>query len=870
MLTAYTPTIEGIGRRTDAGLDLTFRWRLRSTADGINQKSYSITVSDAQGDAWTSGWRDGDSVSHRELVPLRAGRRYSFTIEIEDDGGNRGEPCGAEFLTGPEVDAWNAAWIGRDPEPATAKGEPKVPTDLGRTWQTMYSQPPLQLRRRFDTAEAPDSAVLHITARGVYRPFVNGRRVGDEELAPGWTNYSQRIEVASHDVTDLVEVGGNVLAVEVADGWWSGYVGFDTRHHARLYGDAPQLSCILELTFADGSVERIDTNSGWTECPGQIVMADLLMGEYHDLAMETFGWMETGFDDSDWRAAAVLDRDASVLVVADGPPVRALEVLSATHVHSAGAAHVVDFGQNLVGRVRLRLRNQPKGTVVRIRHGEMLDGGALYTANLRTAEALDIVALADQTEVEFEPRHTVHGFRYVEIEGAVGDIAPGDVEAVVIGTDLPRTGWFTSSSALVNQLYSNIRWGQKGNFVAVPTDCPQRDERLGWTADTQIFAPTALFNSASAGFLRRWLEDLRLNQRDDGSVPDVVPLPPHSTNFQWGAPAWGDAAILVPWSIYRTSGDVSVLSESLASMHRWNDYVAERTSRGVWDRGLGNNYGDWLSVDAVTPHALVATAYYAHTSAIAAEVAAIVGDRDGERKFRARATEAVEAFQRTFLDARGGLMDATQTGCAMALSWNLVENGQRQVVCEQLVEDIESRGGRLTTGFLGVALLCPILSEIGRADLAYELLLQEEYPSWGYSIRHGATTIWERWDGWTEDNGFQSVTMNSFNHYSLGSVGEWLYRGVAGIDQAVTDAGFRELVIRPHLTERLQHAAAEFQAPRGLVRSSWHRLSSGAVAVSVEVPPGSTARVVLEDDVHKVGSGTFEFVVVPAGMRVQS
>lgn len=861
MLAAHSLTVDGLERRTESGIDLVFRWRLRTDQNGLDQGSFRLTITGSDGDAvWTSGWVIDAAVTHRVTVPLAAGRPHWVRIDVRDGSGREGAGASAFLLTGPDLEKWQSPWIGRDPEPGAASSPTAVPTDLARSWQTMYSQPPLQLRRSFTLRGTPAFAALHISGRGVYRAFINGTQAGDEHLAPGWTDYESRIELASHDVTALLSGGENVLAAEVSDGWWSGYVGFDTRRHARLYGDAPQLVCMLEVVWSDGSSEIIDTTEGWKEKPGSIVMADLLMGEYHDLGLETPGWDCPGFDDAGWRDAAVLDHDLSTLVVASGPPVRALLDLPALSVRQVGNAQVVDFGQNLVGHVRLRLRSQPAGAVIRIRHGEMLEGEAVYTANLRTAEALDIIALGDAGSVEFEPHHTVHGFRYASLEGVTGTVALEDIDAVVVGTDLPQTGRFSTSSELIDQLYSNIRWGQTGNFVAVPTDCPQRDERLGWTADTQIFAPTALFNSDAAGFLRRWLVDLRTSQGRDGSVPDVIPLPPHTTGFSWGAPAWGDAVTLVPWAIYRVTGDESVLAEALESMRRWSDYTAARAPRGLWETGRGNDYGDWLSVEAVTDPALVATAYYAHSSEIAARAAAILDDADQASVFRARAEEATAAFQGSFL-SEDGLIHPTQTGCLMALAWDLVPAGLVPLVRDQLIADIESRSRRLTTGFLGVALLCPVLAAHGRSDLAYALLLQEEYPSWGYSIRHGATTIWERWDGWTEEHGFQSISMNSFNHYSLGSVGEWLYRGVAGIDQAPGDAGFTDLVIRPYLTDRLDAASAEFLAPRGLIRSGWRRQESGDVEMSVEIPPGCTARVHVGREIVQVGSGRHSFTV---------
>ncbi|TXK18480.1 alpha-L-rhamnosidase [Homoserinibacter sp. GY 40078] len=863
MLTAYALSVEV--EETSARGSLTrFAWRLRADEPAEDQGAMRIRIERVDGDRTPlvvdTGWRDDREVLFRETLPLESSSRYRVRLEVRGVDGRLGTGDETDFVTGYlDPSQWRAQWIGRDPEPGGAAAPVAAPRDFGRSWQTMYSPAPLQLRHSFQLDRLPVRAVLHCTARGIHLSYLNGERVGDRELAPGWTDYATRIESDSFDVTDRLVIGENVVAALVADGWWAGYVGFDTRRHAKLYGDAPQYLAQLELLMPDGSRRIVVSSEEWFERPGHVAMADLLMGEYHDVALETPGWTAPGFDSRDWRPVAVADTELGPVVPASGPPIRVIDRLAATSVTSVGETTVVDFGQNLVGRVRLTLKDQRPGALVRIRHGEMLDGESVYTANLRSAEATDAIALDDRGAAVFEPQLTIHGFRYVAIEGLTGRLDPEDIAAIVVGSDLPDTGTFACSSPLLNQLYENIRWGQRGNFVGIPTDCPQRDERLGWTADTQVFAPTALFNSDARSFLERWLVDLRSAQDADGAVPDVVPVPPGSAGLERGAPAWGDAAVLVPWAIYRATGDRRVLERSFDSMLRWNDYCHERALDGVWDRARGNDYGDWLSVDAETSKALVATAYLAHTTRIVAETAAIVGHTELAEQMTNRTEKVVRGFRAAFL-SEDGLLEPTQTACLMTLAWRLAEADAAAQVERQLVADLEARGRRLTTGFLGVSLLCPVLADIGRLDLAYALLLQEEYPSWGYSIRHGATTIWERWDGWTEDRGFQTIAMNSFNHYSLGSVGEWLYRGVAGIDQAPGDAGFHDVILRPLIAPDLERAAASFEAPRGRISSSW-RLDGEGYAVDVELPPGVRGRVELPGVSHDVGSGAYSFRV---------
>ncbi len=777
-------------------------------------------------------------------------------------------PSGEEFARGAfemglATSDWSASWIRRGPIPLSGEdGEPLPrPADrLPRTWRTMYSSPPTRFRRAFAIQGELTRARLAVSARGIHDVRINGQRVTDDELAPGWSDYTTSIEYRVHDVAPLLVRGENVLSATVAEGWWAGYLGYDTRRPSRLYGEQPEFIAQLDLVVEGRSV-RIATDRSWQTGEGHIRVADLLMGEYHDAAFRTDWWELAGFDASGWSAAAETGHAGPDLVGIQAPPMRVTEERSVTTIAVDGPAQLFDVGQNLVGRLRVELRNQPEGTVVTIRHGEMLDeGGRLYTDNLRSAEARDVVVCSGEPVEVFEPRFTLHGFRYVEILGAVGRIDDEDVTALVVHSDLEIAGSFQSGNELVTLLDSNIRWGMRGNYVGIPTDCPQRDERLGWTADTQVFLGTAACHFDVETILTRWLSALYSAQDERGCVPDVAPRVPHNTQFDEAAPGWGDAAVIVPWGLYREYGDIELLRRHYPAMRAWVEWVHRENGGGLWRRALGSNYGDWLSVDEHTPHALVAAAHQIHSIDLVARAAAALGMGEEERLGK-RASHLRALFAEEFVAPDGLLRGDTQSAYLFALAWRLVSGADRERAAKRLIAKIEERGNRLTSGFLGIGLLCPVLTTLGRGDLATRLVLQTDYPSWGYSIEQGATTIWERWDGWTRHAGFQDVRMNSFNHYSLGSVGEWLYRAVAGIDQTDASVGYRHLHVRPHLDPVFAPVHSTRRTTYGDVEVDWDVDAAGIARVRVSVPEGSDAVVELPGLRDLVGAGTHEWRV---------
>ncbi|GAA1778331.1 alpha-L-rhamnosidase [Streptomonospora arabica] len=823
------------------------RWRLRSDRRGDAPAAYRLRVwrcrpdGEADRPVWEPDWtgsEDSTGASY-DGQPLESSTRYGWSVQVRDTDGGESAPVTSWFETGLlHADEWSASWIGRAPRTAP-KMEP--PQDVPISAALADIDPAAHLRRDYYSEQTPVRARAYVTARGLYELRINGERVGDAELAPGWVDYRYRQPYQSYDVTHLVAEGANTVAAVLADGWWSGYVGMERRRQGRHYGPAPRLLVQLVIDYADGSRRAVVSDGDWTESPGDVVAADLLMGEYRDARLEPRGWDRPGFDDTDWVPAGVFGRDHGLLVAERDEPVRVTEELPAVSIQRLGPDRwIADFGQNAVGRVRLRLR-EPEGTRVVLRHAEVLDEkGELYTANLRTAEAVDTYVCAGEAGGEvFEPSFTVHGFRYAEISGPSRAPEAFEVTARVLHNQLDWTGEFACSDATVDRLMRNIRWGQRGNFVAVPTDCPQRDERLGWTADAQIFAPTACLNADAGAFFARWMDDVVDAQTAEGAFTDVAPL---LLLEREGAPAWGDAGVILPWHLYRAYGDARLLERCYPAMTRWVEHIRRDNPDLIWRNSTGNHYGDWLQVGVHTARDVLATAYFANSAHLVSRAAAATGRDDDARRYADLAARITAAFRAAFVTADGRIEGETQTAYLLALAFDLLTPEQGEAAAGHLVADIEARGRSLTTGFVGVALLCPVLVEIGRADLAYALLHDDRYPSWGYSIAHGATTIWERWDGWTDEGGFQSAEMNSFNHYSLGSIGAWLYRHVAGIDQTADSVGYAELLLAPRPGGRLTWARASYESVRGRVESHW-RIDGDTLTLDVLVPPGARATV---------------------------
>jgi alpha-L-rhamnosidase len=826
-------------------------WYLESVEADQRQTGYRVVVEQDEQTLWDTGIVDSSESVDIAYAgsPLPAGTLCTWRVQVRDRDGRLSEWSEpARFRVG--LAAWTACWIRRDRrcDPAVP-----VPGDGGEVDpdDAMLGQlPPCPyLRRSFELRADVARATLYATARGLVSMELNAGRVDDAVLSPGWTDYRQRIEYATHDVTHLLRRGANVLTAVLGDGWYAGMVGFDPRRRGNHYGREPELLCELHVDYADGTREVIASDAQWEATTGPLRYSDLLMGERCDARREP----------GPWHPVATRPRDATRLVPQRAQPIRVTEDLRPISVRRLGPAkHIVDFGQNMVGWARLAVTGD-RGARVQMRFAEALEpDGSLHLANLRTARQLDTYVLGGTPHEVFEPRFTFHGFRYVAVSG----VDEFELTGRVVHSDTPRTGWFECSDELVNQLWRNINWSQRGNFISVPTDCPQRDERLGWLADAQVFLPTASLNMDVAAFTTKWGYDVLDAQSSDGAFPDVAP---RLIAEREGAPAWGDAGIIVPWTLWRRYGDRRVLERHWPAMERYMDYLLRHNPDLLWTARRGNDYGDWLSVGADTPREVLATAYWAYDALLMSEMADELGLPDRAEHYRRLRAGVCAAFNAAYVGEDAYIEGDTQTVYVLALHMGLLPEEVRSRAAERLVDSIRGNGGHLTTGFVGVGLLCPTLSDAGYGDVAHELLTKDSFPSWGYSIRHGATTIWERWDGWTEDRGFQTPAMNSFNHYSLGSVGRWLYEYVTGIRAA--KPGYEHVLIAPEPGE-LEWARATYRSVRGPITSAW-RQDGDTFSLDVEIPANVTATVRLPSgETYEVGSGRRSFSAAWSGEAV--
>ncbi|MGW0808561.1 family 78 glycoside hydrolase catalytic domain [Nonomuraea sp. NPDC002799] len=743
-------------------------------------------------------------------------------------------------------------------------------------WQAGAAGPPRELlgppdgpaflvRRDFTLRGPVERARLYVTAHGLHETELNGQVVGDDVLAPGWTSYHHRLRYRTHDVTALLREGANTIGATLADGWYRGRIGFEGGKTS-LYGDRLALIAQLEITYADGSSDVVTTDGGWRCAPGPVTAAGLYDGEKHDARLLPAGWSEPGFDDGSWTAADLLEHDPALLVAPTGPPVRRVEtVRPVATLTGPDGEWILDFGQNLVGRLRIRVEG-PAGRTVTLRHAEALEGGALALRPLRHATALDQYTLRGDGPEEWEPRFTTHGFRYAQIDGWPGEPGPDAVEAVVCHTDMERTGWFESSDPALNRLHENVVWSMRGNFVDLPTDCPQRDERLGWTGDIQVFAPTASFLYDCSGALGSWLADLAAEQAELGSVPHYVPWIPLLYQAAPAA-AWGDAAVVVPWTLYERFGDPGILRKQYASMKAHVDQLAGLAGDNhLWEEGF--QFGDWLDptapperpFEALTETALVATAYLAHSARLTGLAAEALGHADDARHYGELAGRVRAAFVGAYVPETGTMTSDAQTAYALALRFGLIEEDARRAAAEdRLVELVRENGHRIGTGFVGTPLICDALTDAGYGDDAYRLLMQTECPSWLYAVSMGATTIWERWDSMLPDGSVNPGEMTSFNHYALGAVADFLHRVVAGL--APAEPGYRRLLVRPRPGGGLTHARATHRTPHGQAEVSWER-TGDQFTLHVLVPPNTTADVHLPSDPGQpvqVGAGRHVF-----------
>jgi alpha-L-rhamnosidase len=821
-------------------------WQIQSAGRGVVQSAYELRVTRGVSAArsgrdlvWSSGRvASGESTQRPYAGPeLGSGERLSWQVRVWDGSGRASawsEPAYWEMgLLHPSD--WQAAWI-----------EPDLGDDGSKPG------PASLLRREFKLGGKVASARAYVTSHGLYEMHLNGRRVGEDLFTPGWTSYHKRLQYQTYDVTSLLKTGDNAVGIVLGDGWYRGELAWEGRR--ALYGKTLGLLCQIEARYQDGRREVVGSDERWKAATGPILMSEIYHGETYDARLETPGWTSPGFDDAAWRPVKKADHRKDDLVTPAGPPVRRTEELKPIKIFKTpGGDAVVDLGQNLVGWVRLKVQG-PAGTTVTLRHAEVLDkGGNFYTANLRKAKATVRYTLKGGAVETFEPHFTFFGFRYVAVSGFPGDLTPEAVTGIVIHSQMEPTGEFETSKPLVNQLQRNIVWGQKGNFLDVPTDCPQRDERLGWTGDAEVFFPTAAFNMDVAGFFTKWLKDVAADQFESGAVPHVVPnvLPQFAGRDPAGAAGWADAATIIPWSLYLAYGDQRVLEAQYESMTRWVAYQKRRAGDDyIWDGDF--HFGDWLAFasagmaandypGATTGKDFLATVFFARSTDLLRRAALVLGKADDAARYAEQLARIKAAFRKEFVTEAGRVGEGTQTAYALALQFDLLPEEMRAAAARRLAADVRSRQ-HLTTGFLGTPHLCHVLSRYGYLDEAYLLLNREEYPSWLYPVKQGATTIWERWDGQKPDGTFQTTEMNSFNHYAYGAIGDWMYRVMAGIDLDEAAPGYKHILVQPRPGGGFTSVKASHRTPYGKVVSAW-ALKDGRFELSVEVPANTRATV---------------------------
>lgn len=869
-------------------------WQVTSAERGQRQTAYQIVVASEEatlkkghGDLWDSG-----RVASEETVnvvyagkPLGSRQRCYWKVRVWDRGGRASKWSEAGFWTMGLLkrEDWQAQYISfRDQTPVFDSGK------------SLFLPAARQYRKEFAVAKPVRRATAYATALGIYELHLNGARVGEAYFAPGWCDYHERAYYNTYDVTRLVKPGPNGFGAWVADGWYSGYIGFGlltgigTEHIGRYtYGKTPAFMAQLEIEYADGSRESVVTDPTWkVSGSGPIEEADLLMGEYYDARKEMAGWSKAGFGDGGWERAIAAGDNGSVkatfyefqnpaagggpeikgrvvelgfkrppkLEAFPGVAVRRIEELKPVGMTSpAAGVYLFNLGQNFAGVVRLKVKG-PAGTTVVLRYGEMLHpDGRLMTENLRKARATDTYVLrGDPGGETYTPRFTVHGFQYVEISGYPGQPGLEAITGVVMHSDTPLVSDFECTDGVVNRLFKNIVWTQRANFVDLPTDCPQRDERFGWTGDAQAYIRTATYNADAAAFYTKWLRELMESQRPSGTFPGYAPFPfQHGWDF---GTAWCDAGVICPWTIFKVYGDRRVIERCWEPMVKFSEW-RQRASRDYLGVAHGNGWGDWLAINEQTPLEYIDTICFAYSTRLMAEMAQAIGKTKEATEYGELFGNIKRAFNRKYVKPDGTLTVDTQTAYALALYVGLVPDGQRAAAGARLAAKIREKASEkdsgLATGFLGTRPLLPVLTAVGENDLAVGLLQSRKFPSWGFEVENGATTIWERWNSYTKEKGFggaQNAEMNSFAHYAFGAVGEWMFSRLAGID---TDgAGYKRIIIRPMPPSLNRNAEqkpidwvwARYESVRGMIATEW-RSKPGEFELGVTVPANTTATV---------------------------
>ena len=831
----------------------TFSWKLPVGEKNAVQTAYQITVMktpDGRGEIPV--WDSGKVLSSQSVKvpyggkPLSSRERLYWRVRYWDADGNSSDWSDANFFEAGLLNNsdWLAKWI-FSPDPRISKTV-KINRPSHKNEHVADYLPPTYLRKEADFGKKIKSARLYVASRGIFQFYINGKKVGNDFWGTGWTDYKTRIQTNTYDITKMLWRGKNTFGAIIADGWYSGRMSSDKKSRG-FYGDRPEILAQIEVEYADGSRETVATDASWKYSFGAILYSDIYDGEAYDARREMPDWNKNGFDDSAWKTPAEKNVEAKPLLEPRrNQPIVIKDILTPVSVRKvAKGTYIFDLGQNIAGWARIKIPAR-YGKTVRLRFAEMLkQDGTLYTDNYRSALSEDFYTSAGGIRPdEWEPLFTYHGFRYVELSGLSDEIEPQTdwVSGVVLYNDMPDTGSFFCSKPKINALQNCIRWGQRANFFSTPTDCPQRDERLGWTGDAQVFVPTAAFNMDVSAFFTKWTLDLADSAKKFGAPAAIAP----AVFGAQGNAAWADAIAICPWEIYAAFGDKKILENNYEAIAGWVEYM-RKTSKDLIRPDAG--FGDWLQPNGKpnpahsdAPRDLIGTAYFVRSTDIAAKVAKILGKDADAKRFEKLADDVRAAFVKAYVSPDGTVKSDSQTAYLLTLAFDIAPETSREKIFGKLVSAIARDGYRLNTGFVGTPLLNPVLTRFGRMDLAYRLANNEGYPSWIFPINQGATTMWERWNSYSHEKGFGSAGMNSFNHYAYGAIGQWLYKDVAGIWRDENAPGYKNILFQPKPGGGFTFANATHETPYGTASSSW-KITDGVMEWTVVIPPNATGKI---------------------------
>ena len=822
-----------------------FSWVLTGKGRNRLQTAYQLLVATSpellvknNGDAWDSGKVISNSTNQIEYngKDLQSGKTYYWKVKVWDESGTESTWSEtAHWSMGLlKFSNWKGLFISHD-----------VGYDKTDKYDSLYLPPARYLRKSFITSKKITKAIAYTTALGLYELRLNGNKVGDDYFSPGWTDYNKRLYYQTYDITDEIKQGENVIGAVIADGWYSGYIGYGLLVRLdkvrEYYGVNPSFMGQIHLEYEDGTTEIIATDTSWKSSEGAIREADILMGEKYDARMENSGWDAPGYNDNSWKAPKVYTYPNGKLEVHPGNLVKNTERIRPRKItEPVPGTYVFDLGKNIAGIAELKVKG-PAGTRVQLRFGEILKGdGNIQTENLRLARATDTYILKGEGEEIWQPKFTYHGFQYVEVTGFPGKPTFDAITGLVLSSIETNASTFSTSNAMNNQLYENIKTTQSANFFDIPTDCPQRDERLGWLGDAQTYMRSATYNADVSSFMTKFLVDLDDAQRWYGAYPNFAPFP-YSRPDQY-SPAWMDAGIIIPYNMYKVYNDTRILEYMYEGMEKFMQFQADASTDFIRPGG-GNNWGDWLSVNENTSYDFVGASFYGYDAKLMAEMADVLGKREDAVKYRTLFDNIKKAFAKKYILDNGFTTEDTQTTYALALYFDLFPENLAQKGAARLAEKIEKNGYKFSSGFLGTKHVMLALSKYGYNDLAYTLFKQTEYPSWGYSVENGSTSIWERWNSYTKDdeeNSDLNAKMNSFSHYAFGSVAEWMFQHAVGID--TEDAGYRNIIIKPAINKDMGFMKGSYKSINGTISSAWN-WKGNKLVLNIDIPVNTLAKV---------------------------